>query len=181
MADVKSYSYKQGGWSRHPFEGVVVGEQVLTRRSHIEPRKQRPSSSLLMPLSTWCHSTTKSSLKLIFREAVNCQYGGHGGSLLHAAVAEGDRKSTSMLISAGARFLNYQFKPKLCYFSESYNTQSIIYYLPFVAVNLYCSQKEWYIRAIWPYLLLMWSLIPRLQVKHNGTWICPKLSKDTQS
>ena len=105
---------------------------MLTRRSHIEPRKQRPSSSLLMPLSTWCHSTTKSSFKLIFREAVNCQYGGHGGSLLHAAVAEGDRKSTSMLISAGARFLNYQFKPKLCYFSESYTTQSITNYLPAV-------------------------------------------------
>ena len=44
------------------------------------------------------------------REAVNCQYGGHGGSLLHAAVAEGDRKAASLLIAAGARFL---FKRKL--------------------------------------------------------------------
>ena len=41
----------------------------------------------------------------ISREAVNCQYGGHGGSLLHAAVAEGDRKAASLLIAAGARFL----------------------------------------------------------------------------
>ena len=142
---------------------------MLTRRSHIEPRKQRPSSSLLMPLSTWCHSTTKSSLKLIFREAVNCQYGGHGGSLLHAAVAEGDRKSTSMLISAGARFLNYQFKPKLCYFSESYTTQSLTNYLLSVVVNWNYPQKELYIRAIWPHLLLVWSLIPKLQVKHDGS------------
>ena len=52
VADVKFYSYKHGGWSGHPFEGVVVGEQVLTRRSHIEPRNRGHSSSLFMPLSS---------------------------------------------------------------------------------------------------------------------------------
>ena len=35
---------------------------------------------------------------------MNCQYGGHGGSLLHTAVAEGDRKAATLLIAAGARF-----------------------------------------------------------------------------
>ena len=64
---------------------------------------------------------------------------------------------------------NYQFKPKLCYFSGSYSTQSITNYLPSVVVNWNYPQKELYIRAKWPHLLLVWSLIPKLQVKHDGS------------
>ncbi len=33
---------------------------------------------------------------------MNCQYGGRGGTLLHRAVTEGDRKAVQLLLAAGA-------------------------------------------------------------------------------
>ena len=63
-----------------------VGEHVLTRRSHIKFRNWRPSSGFSG------------------RRWIASLWWSNGGSLLHAGVAEGDRKSTSMLLAAGARF-----------------------------------------------------------------------------
>ena len=64
-------------------------------------------------------------------------------------VAEGDRKKTSMLISAGARFLKYRFKPKgFALFWVIYHLVDLLSIVSATVLCVLLTQDDWYIWAI---------------------------------
>ena len=83
----------------------ILRKETISDRKKVQKSYKIKSKKGCIFTSTHLSNILPESDIILSREAVNCQYGGHGGSLLHAAVAEGDRKAASLLIAAGARFL----------------------------------------------------------------------------